>query len=213
MSDIVLTPVQVIDKGLQDYSACWQAMKDFTDTRTVNTIDQCWFVEHPAVLTLGQAGKPEHILQHSDIPIIHTDRGGQVTYHAPGQLILYFLIDLKRKNISVRNCVAMMEQAVINVLALYGLSANIKQGAPGVYINDAKIAALGLRVRRGCTYHGLSVNVDMDLTPFTLINPCGYEGLQVAQLRDKIAFVPVMKDVQEALLQQVIDTFQFELLA
>lgn len=187
--------------GLQPYEVTWQAMKDFTDSRNETTVDACWIVEHPAVFTLGQAGKAEHILFNSAIPVVKSDRGGQVTYHGPGQLVLYFLVNLKRKHCSVRDFVSVMEKAVIKTLAIYGVSAELKEGAPGVYVAGAKIASLGLRVRKGCTYHGLSLNVDMDLSPFRQINPCGYEGLVITQL-SQLALTPItLPEVQKNLLQ------------
>jgi len=205
------TPLEVKYLGLQDYESCWLAMKEYTDKRTADSSDQCWFVEHPSVLTLGQAGKPEHILQASNIPIIKTDRGGQVTFHAPGQLVLYFLIDLKRKNMGVRECVSALEQSVLSLLSVYGLEAELNPGAPGVYIHCAKIASLGLRVRKGCTYHGLSLNVNMDLSPFNLINPCGYPGLEVTQMSHFLGESIDMEEVKEHLLQQVLEAFHFSL--
>ncbi|MCK5881146.1 MAG: lipoyl(octanoyl) transferase LipB [Sinobacterium sp.] len=165
-----------------EYTDVWQRMKDFTDTRTDATADEIWLVEHLPVFTQGQAGKAEHILQTSTIPIVQSDRGGQVTYHAPGQIVLYFLVNIKRKKITVREFVSLMEQEIIALLAEYGVAAALKEGAPGVYVDGRKIASLGLRVRKGCTYHGLSLNVDMDMTPFQLINPCGYQGLEMVQL-------------------------------
>ncbi len=188
--------------GRQPYEPVWQAMKSFTDSRTEKTPDECWVVEHDPVFTLGQAGKEEHILTQSDIPIVKTDRGGQVTYHGPGQLVMYWLVDIKRKHIGVRDFVSLMEQAVIDVLDAYGVNAGLKQGAPGVYVNGAKIAALGLRVRKGCTYHGLSMNIDMDLSPFRQINPCGYEGLLVEQLASLFDSPVSMEEVQQQLLEQ-----------
>lgn len=169
--------------GQQPYLHIWQAMKDFTNSRDSTTADECWLLEHEAVFTQGQAGKAEHILQHSTIPIVQCDRGGQVTYHGPGQLMAYWLVDIKRKKIGVRDFVSMMEQAVIAVLADYGINATLKEGAPGVYVDGAKISSLGLRVRKGCTYHGLALNVDMDLSPFLQINPCGYQGMAVTSMK------------------------------
>jgi lipoyl(octanoyl) transferase len=157
-------------------------MRDFTASREHQTPDEIWLVEHPPVYTLGQAGKPEHLLQVSDIPLVKSDRGGQITYHGPGQLVAYLLIDLTRRGLKVRQLVSVMEQALIDCLAEYGIAAERVAGAPGVYVGEAKIAALGLRVRNGRSYHGLSLNVDMDLAPFSWINPCGYEGLKTTQL-------------------------------
>lgn len=195
--------------GRQPYEPVWQAMKTFTDTRTENTVDECWLVEHDPVFTLGQAGKEEHILVRNHIPIIKADRGGQVTYHGPGQLVIYWLVNIKRKNIGVRDFVSLMEQVVIDTLASFGVKASLKQGAPGVYVNGAKIAALGLRVRKGCTYHGLSINIDMDLTPFQQINPCGYQNLQVAQLSNLIDRRVSIAEVQQKLLISFMSCLQY----
>lgn len=170
--------------GLQDYESTWQAMQDFTKERNKETPDELWIVEHPAVYTLGRNGKEEHILNHTDIPVVNVDRGGQVTYHGPGQLIIYTLIDLHRKNLGIRRMVTIIEDAIISLLGSYGIEARNDPKAPGVYVNDKKVAALGLRVSKGCTTHGLSLNIDMDLTPFRNINPCGYAGLEVTQCKD-----------------------------
>lgn len=170
--------------GRVPYEPTWQAMQDFTTQRDASTPDELWLVEHPPVYTLGQAGKAEHLLHVTDIPLVKIDRGGQITYHGPGQVVGYLLLDLHRRGIKVREMVNLLEQALIDCIADYGLDARRKDGAPGVYIDGAKVAALGLRVKNGCSYHGLSLNVDMDLTPFTWINPCGYSGLQTIQLKD-----------------------------
>lgn len=170
--------------GRVDYEAAWEAMRAFTASREADTPDEIWLVEHPPVYTLGQAGKREHLLHASDIPLVKSDRGGQITYHGPGQLVAYLLIDLTRRGLKVRQLVSVMEQALIDCLAEYGIAAERVSGAPGVYVGEAKIAALGLRVRQGRSYHGLSLNVDMDLAPFSWINPCGYEGLKTTQLTD-----------------------------
>jgi len=170
--------------GRVDYEPTWQAMRTFTDARDSATADEIWLLQHPPVYTLGQAGRPEHLLRDAGIALVKIDRGGQITYHGPGQLVVYLLIDLHRRHLKVRELVLLMEQAVIDCLADYGLAAERHAGAPGVYIGAAKIAALGLRVRKGCSYHGLSLNVDMDLAPFSWINPCGYEGLKTIQLKD-----------------------------
>jgi lipoyl(octanoyl) transferase len=159
-------------------------MQDFTAARTAETPDELWIVEHPPVYTLGQAGKPEHILEDVGIPIVKIDRGGQVTYHGPGQVVIYLLLDLQRLKIKVRELVTAIEQAVIDFLAAQGVAAERRAGAPGVYVGDAKIAALGLKIKNGCSYHGLALNVDMDLSPFAAINPCGYAGLKVIQTKD-----------------------------
>lgn len=170
--------------GRVPYEPTWRAMQDFTAQRDAATPDELWLVEHPPVYTLGQAGKAEHLLHVTDIPLVKIDRGGQITYHGPGQVVGYLLLDLHRRGLKVREMVNLIEQALIDCIADYGLDARRKDGAPGVYIDDAKVATLGLRVKNGCSYHGLSLNVDMDLTPFTWINPCGYSGLQTIQLKD-----------------------------
>lgn len=170
--------------GLQPYEPMWRAMQAFTDARTAETADELWVVEHEPVFTLGQAGKWEHVLMPGDIPVVPVDRGGQVTYHGPGQIVAYPLIDLRRAGIGVREFVQRIEQAIIDTLAEWNIVAARKDGAPGVYVAGAKVAALGLRVRRGCTFHGLAFNVNMDLQPFHRINPCGFQGLQVTQVLD-----------------------------
>ncbi len=174
--------------GRVDYEPVFAEMQAFTAARTAETPDELWIVEHEPVYTLGQAGKPEHILRDVGIPLVQIDRGGQVTYHGPGQVVIYLLLDLSRRKIKVRELVTAIEQAVIDLLAAYGVSAERRDGAPGVYVgngeNYAKIAALGLRIRNGCSYHGVALNVDMDLSPFDAINPCGYPGLQVIQTKD-----------------------------
>ena len=171
--------------GLTEYEPTWRAMQAYTNARDGSTPDEIWLTEHPPVYTQGIAGKPEHLLRSdTGIPVIKIDRGGQITYHGPGQLVVYLLLDLKRRNLSVRPLVRKMEAAVIDLLRDYGIAANYRVDAPGVYVQNAKIAALGLRIRRGCCYHGLALNIDMDLSPFDAINPCGYAGLQVTQLRD-----------------------------
>jgi len=174
----------VRDLGRQPYESVWRAMQRFTDARTDDTLDEVWLVEHDPVFTLGQAGKPEHVLAPGTIPVLHVDRGGQVTYHGPGQLVAYPLLDLKRLKIGVRDYVCKLEQVVIDTLAEWNIEAARRDGAPGVYVGDAKIAALGIRVRRGCTFHGLAFNIAMDLEPFHRINPCGYAGLAVTALLD-----------------------------
>ena len=170
--------------GRVPYEPTWRAMQDFTAQRDASTPDELWLVEHPPVYTLGQAGKAEHLLHVTDIPLVKIDRGGQITYHGPGQVVAYLLIVLHRRHLKVREMVNLLEQSIIDCIADFGLDARRKDGAPGVYIDGAKVAALGLRVKNGCSYHGLSLNVDMDLTPFTWINPCGYSGLQTIQLKD-----------------------------
>jgi lipoyl(octanoyl) transferase len=171
--------------GRVEYTPTLQAMQAFTATRTPDTPDELWLLEHPPVFTLGQAGKREHVLQDIGIPVVPIDRGGQVTYHGPGQVVIYLLLDLKRRGYGVKELVRRMEQAVIDLLAEVGIKGERLAGAPGIYVDGAKIAALGLRVKGGCTYHGLALNVDMDLAPFRAINPCGYAGMAVTQLRDR----------------------------
>ncbi len=170
--------------GLVPYQSTYQAMQHFTDHRQVNTLDELWVLQHPPVYTLGQAGKREHLLNTHTIPVYQVDRGGQVTYHGPGQLIIYVLLDLKRRQWGVKQFVFALEQAVIDYLAQYQIPSNRRDRAPGVYVGEGKLAALGLRIRHGCSYHGLSLNINMDLTPFQDINPCGYAGLAITQLHD-----------------------------
>jgi lipoyl(octanoyl) transferase len=174
--------------GRADYLPVWHAMQQFTDARTEQTPDELWLVEHPPVFTQGQAGKSEHVLAPGDIPVVQVDRGGQVTYHGPGQIVAYPLVDLRRLRIGVRDLVCRIEEAIIQVLASHGVAGERIAGAPGIYVGGAKIAALGLRVRRGCAFHGLAFNIDMDLEPFGRINPCGFQGLEVTQL---VSFTPV----------------------
>lgn len=168
----------------KDYTTVWQAMQHFTDNRDKDTLDEVWLVEHPAVFTQGQAGKEEHLLAPGNIPIVKVDRGGQVTYHGPGQQVLYVLVNLKRRKIGVRQLVTLIENCIIDSLADYNVTAVAKADAPGVYIDGKKVASLGLRVRKGCSFHGLALNVKMDLSPFHLINPCGYAGLEMVQTSD-----------------------------
>jgi len=172
--------------GEVDYHDVWQKMQDFTDTRQKDTPDELWFLQHPSVYTLGKNGKPEHVLNAAETPVINVDRGGQVTYHGPGQIVVYTLLDLTRMKIGVRDLVTMLEQTIVELLSGYGVTATARREAPGVYVNDAKIAALGLRVRKGRSFHGLALNVDMDLEPFARINPCGYEGLEITQITDLV---------------------------
>ncbi|WP_425445071.1 lipoyl(octanoyl) transferase LipB [Zobellella endophytica] len=167
--------------GQASYEHVWHTMQTFTDRRNQDTTDEFWLVEHLPVFTQGQAGKPEHVLNPGDIPVIQADRGGQVTYHGPGQLVLYLLLDVRRKKLGVRNLVTAMESAIVTLLAQYQIEAHAKPDAPGVYVGASKIASLGLRVRRGCSFHGLALNVNMDLNPFLRINPCGYAGMAMTQ--------------------------------
>jgi lipoyl(octanoyl) transferase len=170
--------------GLSEYALTWAEMRAFTDGRTEETPDQVWLLQHPPVFTLGQAGRPEHLLAPGEIPVLQTDRGGQVTYHGPGQIVAYVLVDLRRAGLGVKGLVHLLEGAVIALLAGYGIEAQARPDAPGVYVAGAKIASLGLRVRRGCSYHGLALNVDMELAPFLRINPCGHPGLAGTQIAD-----------------------------
>ncbi len=199
--------MKVRQLGQQEYSQVWQAMRTFTEQRTHTTMDEIWLVEHPAVFTQGQAGKAEHILTTGDIPVVQSDRGGQVTYHGPGQIVTYLLLDIKRRGIKVRPLVTLLEHTVIELLANYGISAVSRPDAPGVYVDHKKIAALGLRVRRNGCYHGLSLNVDMDLAPFQQINPCGYQDLKVTQLSafidQKIDLKKVEQQLTELLLKNL----------
>jgi lipoyl(octanoyl) transferase len=175
-------PVRVRHLGRVDYEPTWRAMQAFTAERGPDAADELWVLEHPPVFTLGLNGKREHLLRDAGIPVVAIDRGGQVTYHGPGQVVIYTLLDLRRLGIGVRPLVRRLEQAVINFLAEEGIAANGDPGRPGVYVDGAKIAALGLRIRNGCSYHGIAFNVDMDLSPFAAINPCGHAGLEVTQL-------------------------------
>jgi len=187
--------------GAADYLATFEAMKQFTDSRTAGTPDELWLLQHPRVFTQGQAGKAEHVLAPGDIPVIQVDRGGQVTYHGPGQWVLYLLVDLRRRNLGVRALVTLIEESLVELLAAYGIAAAPRADAPGVYVNGDKIASLGLRVRRGCSYHGLALNVDLDLEPFQRINPCGHEGLRVTSMAEQLpATALAMEEVGERLL-------------
>jgi lipoyl(octanoyl) transferase len=170
--------------GLRAYTPVWQAMRAFTDQRSTDTPDELWCLEHEPVFTQGQAGKPEHLLIPSTIPLVASDRGGQITYHGPGQLVVYPLLDLRRRGLGVRQMVGLLEQCCIDLLAQWHIEAYAKADAPGVYVQERKIASLGLRVRKGCCYHGISINVAMDLAPFKMINPCGYAGLAMTQMQE-----------------------------
>lgn len=177
--------------GMQPYEEIWHKMQDFTDRRDENTADEIWLVQHPSVFTQGSAGKPEHLLNPNHIPVVQSDRGGQITYHGEGQQIMYVLLDIKRlkaqgKEVSVRELVTALEQCVVNTLADYGIEGYPKADAPGVYVEGRKICSLGLRIRKGCSFHGLALNINMDLTPFSYINPCGYAGLEMCQLSELI---------------------------
>lgn len=169
--------------GLQPYDIVWESMKQFTQTRDKTTPDELWLLEHPAIYTQGQAGKPEHLLNAHQIPVIQSDRGGQITYHGPGQLVAYVLMDIQRRQLSIRSLVCQLEQLLIQLLSDYKIQAQTQCGAPGVYVEDKKISSIGLRVKKGCTYHGIALNVAMDLSPFSGINPCGFKQLEMTEIR------------------------------
>ena len=196
-------------RGEVDYHQTWQNMQDFTNSRQQETADELWFLQHPPVYTLGKNGKAEHVLNSAAIPVINSDRGGQVTYHGPGQIVVYTLLDLNRLKIGVRELVTVIEQSIIELLASYGVNSSARRDAPGVYVNDAKIAALGLRVRKGCSFHGLALNVDMDLEPFSRINPCGYQGLEVTQLKNLVLDIEI-NDVVADLQQTLVKNLSYE---
>lgn len=194
----------VRDLGLIEYEPAWQAMQRFTNTRGPATDDEVWLLQHLPVFTQGQAGKAEHLLLPGDIPVVQADRGGQVTYHGPGQLVCYLLLDVRRLGIGVRELVSRIEQSLIDLLASYDVQAVAKPDAPGVYVNGAKIASLGLRIRNGRSFHGLALNVDMDLEPFGRINPCGYAGMAMTQLADLIARPVALSEVSDRLREQLV---------
>lgn len=204
------TKTQLIIHKLRqcDYQQTWQRMMKFTDERTENTPDELWLLEHAPVFTQGLAGKAEHVLNPGDIPVVQTDRGGQVTYHGPGQLVAYLLFDLRRLNIGIRQMVRLLEQSVVDVLAEYGITAAGRCDAPGVYVDNAKICSIGLRVKRGCTYHGIALNVAMDLTPFSRINPCGFKQLQMTDISAFQKGVEVL-DVEPLLIKHIKQNFGY----
>jgi len=210
MADPECSNVVIRLLGLMDYETVWKAMSAYTDTRDASSNDEIWLVEHPPVFTQGQAGKAEHVLMPGDIPVVQVDRGGQVTYHGPGQLVAYPLVDLRRLGIGVRNLVTAIEQSIVDTLSEYQLLASPKADAPGVYIDGDKIASLGLRVRRGCSFHGLSLNVAMDLEPFLRINPCGYQDLKMIQLQDFLDATVTVADVQTRLAAQLMKNLKYE---
>ncbi|MGL4223776.1 MAG: lipoyl(octanoyl) transferase LipB [Vibrio sp.] len=195
--------------GKQDYTPVWQAMHYFTDQRSSTTRDEVWLVEHHPVFTQGQAGKTEHLLNTGDIPVLQSDRGGQVTYHGPGQLIAYVLIDLRRKHLGVRELVTKIEQLVINTLQHYQIDSAARPDAPGVYVQDKKICSLGLRIRKGCSFHGLALNIQMDLSPFQRINPCGYPGMEMVQISDFDRSVD-LEAVAQLLIQNLVAQLDYE---
>lgn len=181
-----MTHLNIKQLGLQEYGSIFEKMREFTRQRDITSADEIWCLQHPPVFTLGANADKQHILKHTDIPIIQSDRGGQVTYHGPGQLIVYLMIDLKRKSIGVKHLVEMIEQSVVGLLKGYNIESEARADAHGVYVANAKIASLGLRVHRSCSYHGLALNVDMDLAPFSVINPCGFAGLEVTQMLEYV---------------------------
>ncbi len=180
----IFIPIQIKHRGMRDYCEIWQAMKALTANRGTDSSDEIWLLQHFPVYTQGIAGKPEHLLYKNHIPVVNTDRGGQVTYHGPGQLIIYTLLDFRRLGLTVRELVTRLEKSVIDLLAAYSIEAESKPKAPGVYVNGAKIASLGLKIKNGFCYHGIALNINMDMEPFAAINPCGYKGLQMTQLVD-----------------------------
>ncbi|MFC5697802.1 lipoyl(octanoyl) transferase LipB [Pseudomonas sp. GCM10022186] len=198
-----MAPAELIVRhlGLVDYLPTLEAMRRLTTERDERTPDEIWLLQHPRVFTQGQAGKAEHLLAPGDIPVIQVERGGQVTYHGPGQLVAYLMLDLRRLGLGVRELVTAMEQSLVDVLAAYGVEAAPRADAPGVYVEGDKIASLGLRVSRGCSFHGLALNVDMDMSPFWRINPCGYAGLKMVQLKDLLETPPQLDEVAQHLEQ------------
>ncbi len=202
-------PIAVCQLGLKPYEQVLTAMKDYTELRTEYSPDQLWVVQHPPIFTQGQAGKAEHLLMPGDIPVLKVDRGGQVTYHGPGQMVVYTLVDLKRAGLNVRELVCAIEMSVKALLTYYGIDAETRDKAPGVYVGDAKIASLGLRIRRGRSYHGVALNIDVDLEPFQRINPCGYQGLQMTRLKDLLASsdMPTWQALEIQLINELVLRF------
>ncbi|MBE29597.1 octanoyltransferase [bacterium] len=202
--------IKIKEKGLQDYTSTWQEMVSFTKNRNSRTKDELWTLEHRSVFTQGLSGKPEHLLKETNIEVIQSDRGGQITYHGPGQLIIYCLIDIKRLGIGVKQMVSIIENSIMNLLSDYSITSHKIPGAPGVYVDGSKIAALGLKVKRGKTYHGLSLNIDMNLAPYGLINPCGYKDLNVTQMSDltdnKLELDKIKKELTKYLTKYVSRT-------
>jgi len=191
--------IKIKEKGLQDYNSTWQEMVSFTENRNNHTEDELWTLEHRSVFTQGLSGKSEHLLKETEIEVIKSDRGGQITYHGPGQLIVYCLIDIKRLGIGVKQMVSIIEKSIIDLLSDYSISSHKIPGAPGVYVDGSKIAALGLKVKRGKTYHGLSLNVDMNLSPYSLINPCGYKDLKITQMSNLTDNKPDLDKIKKQL--------------
>ena len=205
----IFTPIKIKHLGFSEYEPVWRAMQEFTDSRDKETTDEIWTVEHPPVFTQGQAGKAEHILAAGDIPVIQVDRGGQVTYHGPGQIVIYPLIDLKRHKMGIKALVHGIEEAIIQTLSQYDVYAQRRENAPGVYVEGKKVASLGLRVRKGCTFHGLAFNIRMDLEPFSRINPCGFLGLEVVQLSELVNDVD-FHQVQNELVDNLCNILKFK---
>ena len=195
--------IKIKEKGLQDYNSTWQEMVSFTEKRNNHTKDELWTLEHSSVFTQGLSGKPEHLLKETEIEVIKSDRGGQITYHGPGQLIVYCLIDIKRLGIGVKQMVSIIEKSIIDLLSDYSISSHKIPGAPGVYVDGSKIAALGLKVKRGKTYHGLSLNVDMNLSPYNLINPCGYKDLKITQMSNLTDNKPDLDKIKKQLTKNL----------
>ena len=195
--------IKIKEKGLQDYNSTWQEMVSFTEKRNNHTEDELWTLEHRSVFTQGLSGKPEHLIKETEIEVIKSDRGGQITYHGPGQLIVYCLIDIKRLGIGVKQMVSIIEKSIIDLLSDYSISSHKIPGAPGVYVDGSKIAALGLKVKRGKTYHGLSLNVDMNLSPYSLINPCGYKDLKITQMSNLTDNKPDLDKIKKQLTKNL----------
>ncbi|MDY7219967.1 lipoyl(octanoyl) transferase LipB [Denitrificimonas sp. JX-1] len=202
-------PVIIRHLGCVPYEPTWHAMQSFTENRDAETVDEIWLLEHPKVFTQGQAGKAEHVLAAGDIPVVQVDRGGQVTYHGPGQLVAYVLVDVRRAGQGVRDLVSSIENSLVELLYQYDIDAYAKPDAPGVYVAEKKIASLGLRIRRGCSFHGLALNVDMDLQPFQRINPCGYAGMQMTQLRDETQQKIELSEVSVCLRDALVSHLKF----
>lgn len=205
-----MSRVNILDLGLQEYKPIYAKMREFTLNRSADTLDEFWCVQHPSVFTLGANGDSKNLLKKSNIPLVPTDRGGQITYHGPGQVIIYLLVDLRRKSIGVKQLVASIEKSIVDLLHSYKLNAVAREDAHGVYIDGEKIASLGLRVSKGCSYHGLALNVDMDLNPFAYINPCGFAGMKVTQLHDHLVELDFQK-VQRQLLKGLCTNLNFNI--
>ena len=198
--------IKIKEKGLQDYNSTWQEMVSFTEKRNNHTEDELWTLEHRSVFTQGLSGKPEHLLKETEIEVIKSDRGGQITYHGPGQLVIYFLLDFKKLNMGPKTLVETLQKFVQSILDEFDIESSLIAGAPGVYVDDKKIASIGLRISNGKTYHGISMNIDMDLEPFSFINPCGYEGLKVVQLKDYVNNIAI-KDVEKLAIKKLENIF------